>query len=194
MAFGAVGGGMRGRRFAGRRAGGERKAGGEQGDGEGWRVVMGVCSLRPEMNVAMSAMSCAEKRLRLRLHGRMLALALLVFGQRVDQVLRRLPADPRHVVVRIGVLVAGDAVAALAGVGQFLAALGTAGQRCAGPRRRLDWPASMAQRPASGPAWRRQMSGRRRATTVGSWASPQSERREGLRSTSQPRDRAIASV
>src|SRR3546814_14151384 len=59
----------------------------------------------------------------------MLAGALLVLVQCVDQVRGRLPADERHVVVRIGVLVADHAVATLAGEGELLAALGRTGRR-----------------------------------------------------------------
>src|SRR3546814_19751851 len=66
---------------------------------------------------------------RLCLHGGMLAGALLVLVQCVDQVRGRLPADERHVVVRIGVLVADHAVATLAGEGALLAALGRTGRR-----------------------------------------------------------------
>src|SRR3546814_271269 len=66
---------------------------------------------------------------RLCLHGGMLAGALLVLVQCVDQVRGRLPADERHVVVRIGVLVADHAVATLAGEGELLAALGRTGRR-----------------------------------------------------------------
>ena len=61
--------------------------------------------------------------LRRGLHRRVLAVALLVFGQCGDQVLRRLAADLWHVKVRVGIPVAGDAVATLAGVGELLSAL-----------------------------------------------------------------------
>src|SRR5690606_1966903 len=66
------------------------------------------------------------------LHGGVLAGALLVFGQCVDEVSRRLPADARHVVVRVGILVARDAVAALAGVGELPAAFDRSGRRGGG--------------------------------------------------------------
>src|SRR5690606_6847465 len=70
--------------------------------------------------------------LRLRLHGRVLAVARLVLGQRVDQVRLGLPPELGHVVVRVGVLVALDAVAPLAGVDQQPAALGVAAGRGGG--------------------------------------------------------------
>src|SRR3546814_14818745 len=55
--------------------------------------------------------------------------ALLGLVQGVDKVRCRLAADERHVVVRIGVLVADHAVATLAGEGELLAALGRTGRR-----------------------------------------------------------------
>src|SRR5690606_26454939 len=70
-----------------------------------------------------------RKALRLGFHGRMLAGALPVFGQRVGEIDRRLPADHGHVVGRIHVAVSDDAVAAQAGVGQLASAVGIAGQR-----------------------------------------------------------------
>src|SRR5690606_2328948 len=72
--------------------------------------------------------------LRLRLHGRVLAVARLVLGQRVDQVRLGLPPELGYVVVRVGVLVALDAVAPLAGVDQQPAALGVAAGRGGGGR------------------------------------------------------------
>ncbi|CRD48944.1 hypothetical protein BN1263190161 [Stenotrophomonas maltophilia] len=71
---------------------------------------------------------------RLRLHRRMPALALAVLGQGLGQVLLGLAADLRHPVAGVGVLVAGDAVAPLAGVGQHAAIVEVAGGR--GRRRR----------------------------------------------------------
>ncbi|CAM0124670.1 hypothetical protein SMG44B_50315 [Stenotrophomonas maltophilia] len=71
---------------------------------------------------------------RLRLHRRMPALALAVFGQGLGQVLLGLAADLRHPVAGVGVLVAGYAVAPLAGVGQHAAIVEVAGGR--GRRRR----------------------------------------------------------
>src|SRR5690606_26128503 len=65
--------------------------------------------------------------LRLRGHGRVVAGTALVVGECVDQVGFRLPADLGHVVVGVGVLVAGDAVAAHAGVAELVAAGGIAG-------------------------------------------------------------------
>src|SRR5690606_5414594 len=65
--------------------------------------------------------------LRLRVHGRVVAGTALVLGECVDQVGFRLPADLGHVVVGVGVLVAGDAVAAHAGVAELVAAGGIAG-------------------------------------------------------------------
>src|SRR5690606_21634637 len=49
------------------------------------------------------------------------AVAVAVFGQRDDQVFVVLAADFGHVVVRVDVLVAGDAVAASTGVRLLLA-------------------------------------------------------------------------
>src|SRR5690606_18410312 len=72
------------------------------------------------------------------LHGRVLAVAAAVGGQGADQVLLVLAADLGHLVVRVGVLVVGDAVAAGAGIEQGLAlggiALGVGGQGGQGKR------------------------------------------------------------
>ena len=62
---------------------------------------------------------------RLTVHGAvaaMFARARLVFAQRRDDVIRALTEDFRHMIGGVGVAVVGDAVAAVAGVGQ----LGTA--------------------------------------------------------------------
>ncbi|CRD48913.1 hypothetical protein BN1263170340 [Stenotrophomonas indicatrix] len=66
---------------------------------------------------------------RLRLHRRMPALALAVLGQGLGQVLLGLATDLRYPVTGVGVLVTGDAVATLAGVGQHTAIVETAGGR-----------------------------------------------------------------
>src|SRR5690606_34001246 len=67
------------------------------------------------------------KALRLDFHGGVLARAPAVLGERVGEVLGGLPPDLRHVVVGVGVLVAPDAVAAHAGIGQLAAILGISG-------------------------------------------------------------------
>src|SRR3546814_18575925 len=72
----------------------------------------------------------AREALGLGLHRRVLALALLVLGERVDQVGSGLAGDLRHVVVRVGVLVAGDAVAALAGEGELRSDERRVGKEC----------------------------------------------------------------
>src|SRR5690606_25901191 len=60
-------------------------------------------------------------------HRRMVALAVAVRVQRLGQVFGRLASDLRDLEARIRILVAGHAVAALAGIGQYAAALGIAG-------------------------------------------------------------------
>jgi len=69
----------------------------------------------------------------MRVHGGVTALAGPVFLQRGDQVFGVLPAQLRHGIGRIHILVGFDAVAAQAGVTQRLAAYGIA--RCRGRRR-----------------------------------------------------------
>src|SRR5688572_22087519 len=66
------------------------------------------------------------KRRGLRVHGLVGAVAARVSVQGVDQVLGVLAAELRHAVVREGVLVVRDAVAAMAGVSEDLATLGIA--------------------------------------------------------------------
>src|SRR3984885_12901963 len=57
----------------------------------------------------------------LRMHRQMRAVAVAIAMQRCGEVVRSLPLEFRHAVVRIGVLVAVDPVAAEAGVGEGLA-------------------------------------------------------------------------
>ena len=63
------------------------------------------------------------------LHVMGLSCSLLVCTQRADEILGRLAGDFRNLVARVGILVAGDAVAPLTGISQLLAILGGAGGR-----------------------------------------------------------------
>ena len=59
----------------------------------------------------------------------MLAIPVLLFGQRLHKVLGRLAADARHMEAGVCILVALDPVATLAGVGEGAAGVGIANQR-----------------------------------------------------------------
>src|SRR6185312_16681268 len=59
----------------------------------------------------------------------MRAVAALVFVERVDQVLLVLSGDARHVIVGVGVGIAWDTVATMAGVDLGFAGVGIAGDR-----------------------------------------------------------------
>ena len=72
---------------------------------------------------AMSLIVLLAQIGRLGVHSVVHAVVARVALQRLDDVVPVLPAQPRHVIRRVGGHVAFDAVAAEAGVGQYPAAL-----------------------------------------------------------------------